>query len=113
LLPSQLYAVASSKLPFNVLAAGNGTVTPGLLASMRRRYLSSMRAKVPVDSRGARWMVDKALSNAWLLGHIALLMPEASGWGVLRAGWAGECMRGGVPPNSQPLVPHRSQYHPC
>ncbi|EFN54239.1 hypothetical protein CHLNCDRAFT_135761 [Chlorella variabilis] len=57
--------------------AGNGTVTPTQLTQMRRRYLAAMRFKIPVEHRGAKWLVDKALSNAWLVGHIALMMPQA------------------------------------
>lgn len=63
-----------SSLP---LPAKNGTVAEAQLGQLRRRYLAAMRSKIPGERRNATWLVDKALSNAWLVGHIALLMPRA------------------------------------
>lgn len=71
-------------------AEGNGTATRSQLAGLRRRYLQAMRARIPPERRGARWLVDKALSNAWLVGHIALMMPRVRRWGEART--EGGCM---------------------
>ena len=49
----------------------------GDLRALRRRYLSGMAARIPPEHRGSRWLVDKALNNAWYVGHIARLMPRA------------------------------------
>lgn len=84
-------------------AAGNGTVTPTQLTQMRRRYLAAMRFKIPVEHRGAKWLVDKALSNAWLVGHIALMMPQVGGRQQGRAAMVRGCRLGHAGHSSRSL----------
>jgi len=67
--------------------AANGSADARLLAELRQRYLSGMRARIPAERQlGASWLVDKALANAWLVGHIAAVLPEVGGW---LDGWVG------------------------
>ena len=47
------------------------------LLELRRKYENGMRSMMPPESANATWIVDKNLGNAWHVGHIAMMMPDA------------------------------------
>ncbi|PSC67312.1 TPR domain [Micractinium conductrix] len=57
--------------------AENGAVSVARLKELRLRYIDGMRDLMPPEALNATWLVDKNLGNAWHIGHIALMMPEA------------------------------------
>eukprot|EP00887_Chlorella_sp_A99_P000461 scaffold17.g461.t1 len=54
-----------------------GEINAADIAAVGRRYVAEMRARLPAEHKGVRWIVDKMLRNAWNVGFIQMMLPDA------------------------------------
>lgn len=47
------------------------------LKEIGQQYVQDMRLKVPPSRSNATYVVDKMLRNAWNVGYISMLLPQA------------------------------------